>query len=335
MKVGVAMSGGIDSSTCLFLLQQQGFEVFGITLRLDDDYDNPINKSKKLCEKFGVEHFVLDCRKEFNDFVVEEFKKSIFAGLTPVPCSICNRFVKFGTMLDFCRSKGAKLATGHYAKIENNKIFRAKDALKDQTHFLSLIKKDVLNDIIFPLGNYLKSEVYRIAEKEKLLDVETYKESQNVCFFNDKTYTEYIKILNIEEEGGDVLHCETQQKLGKHNGLLKYTIGQRQGIGVAWSEPLYVIKRDFKNNVLFVGEEKYLYSSSLKLKNVNFLEDLPNQIDCTVCLRDKTPLVDAEISFFDDKTAEVNLKTPARAITSGQICAFYNGNQLLGGGEIE
>ena len=348
MKIAVALSGGVDSATCLFLLKQQypDAEIVGITLKLTDEYLDKegfaIWKSRKLCERFGIKHYVIDYTSEFNKEVIDRFNQEIQSGLTPVPCIYCNRNIKIGKLLEFCRENGAKLATGHYAKIENingeNRIFNAKDKLKDQTHFLCDLKKDDLSELIFPLGDYLKSDVFRIAKEQNLVEIDTYKESQEVCFFNGKTYKEYVNSLNITEKTGDILHIKTNKKLGKHNGLLKYTIGQRQGLGIAWSEPLYVVARDFITNTLFVGEENCLYSTELELSNVNILSsDFENKtiFNCNVCLRDKTPLLPATINIEKHKNkAKVILHKPARAITKGQWCVCYNGNEMVGGGEI-
>ena len=341
MRIGVALSGGVDSSTSLFLLKQQGHDVFGITIKLTDDYedkeDSAIWKSRKLCERFGIEHFVLDWSREFQQEVIDNFKRDVLAGITPVPCVLCNRKIKLGKLVEFCRTKNAKLATGHYANLLNGQIFRAKDKLKDQTHFLCDVKKEFLKDLVFPLGGLLKSEVFRIAQENNLVDVATYKESQEVCFFNGKSYREYIADLHIDEAEGDILHIKTGEKLGERSGLLKYTIGQRQGIGIAWTEPLYVVKRDFERNILYVGEEECLYSSRVFLKNVNILAgEFLNikHFECKACFRDKTPLVDCEVFVLDGEKAKVLAKNPVRAITSGQWCAFYSRDLLVGGGEI-
>lgn len=347
MKIFVAMSSGVDSSVCLYKLKQQGHDVIGITLRLDNNYDNPIEKSKLLCKKLDIEHVVLDYRDDFRKEIINTFNNHVLKGITPVPCVMCNKKIKLGKLVEFCKDNNAKLATGHYAKIvlenkDGNKeycIHKAKDKLKDQTHFLCRIEKNVLQNILFPLGNTLKSEVFRIAKENNLITINSYKESQEVCFFEDKTYAEYIKSLNFEELDGDILHIHTKKKIGTHHGLLKYTIGQRQGLGIAWKEPLYVVNKDCKNNILYVGEEKYLYSKQLKIKNINILSnDIKNvkTFDCQVCLRDKTPIIGATINIESKNTnrANVFLKNSARAITPGQICAFYDGDKLLGGGEI-
>ena len=335
MKIYVAMSGGVDSSTCAYLLKQQGYEIIGLTVLLYDNY--PYDEPKKLCKRLGIEHIVLDLKQDFQQNIIDDFNEKIKNGETPVPCVLCNRHIKLGKLLEFCENNNGKLATGHYAIIENNKIYKAKDCLKDQTHFLCDIKKSAIQNLIFPLGKYLKSEVFRIAKEQNLVDVSAYKESQEVCFFHGKTYNDYVKSLNIEEQNGEIKHIATNKILGKHNGLLKYTIGQRQGIGVAWTEPLYVVKRDFEKNILYVGEEDELYSKELYIKDINFLVDEFENLDsfkCKVCLRDKTPLLDVEIIKENNNQAKVILQEPARAITSGQWCVMYQENMLIGGGKI-
>ena len=372
MKVGVALSGGVDSATCLYLLKQQNIDAFGMTMLLSDDCEKQLFDVEKICKRLDAEFYVLDYRNEFKEKIINDFEKSIKNHQTIIPCVNCNRYIKFGKMLEFCREKSAKIATGHYAKIinvnGNYEIHRAKDVLKDQTHFLHNVDSNVLEEIIFPLGDFLKSDVYRLAKKEKILNLEQYKESQNVCFFKNKTYEEYVKTVIKSEKSGNILHVKTREKIGLHNGLLKYTTGQRQGIGVAWQEPLYVVDRDFEKNILYVGEEKELFSDKFAIKNINLLlskkeifdlfnsnagnddsnihhiDDIDNNnktkkpfvFKCDVCLRDKTPLIHAKIVMnYNDKTADVYLDKKARAVTSGQSCVFYQSSRMFGGGIIE
>ena len=331
MNVFVAMSGGIDSSVVAFLLKQQGYNVSGFTCDFDGAYEGPIQQAKNICQKLNIQHYVVDLHKEFKEVIVDKFNEQIMKNITPLPCVWCNKMVKFGLLLDFCREHNAKMATGHYAKIiknenHNYELHRAKDKLKDQTHFLNQINKSALKDILFPLGDFYKSDVFRIAKQNQLFDIETYKESQDVCFFNGKNYEEYVKNIGIVEAKGEIRHITTQHVLGIHHGLLKYTIGQRKGFGVSWKEPLYVVKKDFINNVLYVGEENTLYSKSLIVKNVNLLADVPDNFACEVCLRDKTPCIDANICIQLRDVAKVELLKPARAVTNGQFCVFYKGD---------
>jgi tRNA-specific 2-thiouridylase len=350
-NIYIAMSGGVDSGTSAYLIKQQypNAHVVGITMNLGDFCTGAISKAKRICDWLGVEHRVLDLREQFQTEIINHFHNQIINTITPIPCASCNRQFKFGHVLEYCRKNGAKLATGHYAnKVEINgqpRITRARDVLKDQTHFIYNIRASALSDILFPLGDYLKAEVFRLATKIGLPYLNSsnqYSESQDVCFFGGKTYAEYIKALHLTDEGkaGDILHISTGKRLGEHKGLWKYTIGQRQGLGVAWTEPLYVVKKDVINNILFVGEEQTLYTNSLQIAEVNFLVDKTalldnkNSFDCQVCLRDKTPLIDAKVQV-DGTRAEVQLCQPARAITPGQACVFYRGEVLLGGGEIK
>ena len=351
-NIYIAMSGGVDSGTSAYLMKRQhpDANIVGITMNLGDFCTGAIAKAKRICDWLDIEHRVLDLQEQFQTEIINKFHDQIINNITPIPCASCNRQFKFGHVLEYCRKNNAKLATGHYAKkVEINGqscITRAHDKLKDQTHFIYNIRASALPDIIFPLGDYLKAEVFRLATKIGLPYQNAsnqYSESQDVCFFSGKTYAEYLKALHLAAENikdGNILHISTKKKLGKHQGLWKYTIGQRQGLGIAWSEPLYVVKKDTANNILYVGEEPTLYTDSLQITGVNFLVkpsallNSQNSFECKVCLRDKTPLIDAKINV-NGTNAEVHLNQLARAITPGQACVFYKGDVLLGGGEIK
>ena len=349
-NIFVAMSGGVDSSISAYLLKQQfpDANIIGLTMYLGDFCTNAINNAKRICDWLGIEHQVVDLKDKFEAEIIQDFHNKISQNITPIPCTSCNRKFKFGYLMDLCQQHNAKFATGHYVKIKEINgercIFRAKDKFKDQTHFIYNINREVLPNVFFPLGDYLKAEIFRLANDIGLpyfnKGDNQYEESQNVCFIKGK-YTDYIKahIAKQEALSGEIRHITTNMHLGEHKGLLKYTIGQRQGLGIAWSEPLYVVKKDTANNILYVGEESTLYTNSLRIKDVNFLVnqvallDSYNSFECDVCLRDKTPLVKANIKV-DGTNAEVQLHQPARAITPGQACVFYRGDVLLGGGEI-
>ena len=350
-NIFVAMSGGVDSSISAYLLKQQfpNANIVGLTMYLGDFCTNAINNAKRICDWLGIKHQVVNLKDKFEAEIIQNFNSKISRNITPIPCTSCNRKFKFGYLMDLCQQHNAKFATGHYVKIKEVNgercIFRAKDKLKDQTHFIYNIDKEVLPNVFFPLGDYLKAEIFRLANDIGLPYFNKvnnqYEESQNVCFIKGK-YTDYIKerVAKQEAPGGEIRHITTNKHLGKHKGLLKYTVGQRQGLGIAWSEPLYVVKKDTANNILYVGEEPTLYTDSLRIAGVNFLVnqnamlDSYNSFECDVCLLDKTPLIDAKI-HVNGTHAEVHLNQPARAITPGQACKKKKGDVLLGGGEIK
>ena len=381
-KVLIGMSGGVDSSVSALLLQEQGYEVIGATMRLweeneqsdsreiiansncketiengENKQNNAVEDAKKVCEKLGIKHYVIDLREEFQRRVVDNFICTYLCAKTPNPCVECNKFLKFDAFYKFAQELGCEyIATGHYAKNfysnEFNQYVLAKaDAIeKDQSYFLYGINKDILPYIIFPLSEFKdKAEIRKIAE-ENGLEVAQKKDSQEICFIQNNDYISFLKKYNdnVNNEGNIVL--SNGEILGKHTGLINYTVGQRRGLGVSYKEPLYVIKLDKAKNEVIVGTEKELYTDELMANELNFLVDISY-------LRSKTKIqnnlqnneqqeieIEAKIRYrskpakatlkIEDNIAKVKFSEPQRAITPGQSVVFYLNNIVLGGGKI-
>ena len=328
IKVGVAMSGGVDSSTVAYLLKQQGYDIFGVTMKTFNDEDSD---AKKVCDDLGIKHYVLDVRDEFKKKVVDYFVNEYMNGRTPNPCMVCNRHIKFGKMLDFILSKGASfMATGHYTKLKNGLLSVGDDSNKDQVYFLSQIQKDRLNKIIFPVGDLEKSKLRKLAEQ---LGVRVYskKDSQEICFVDDGKLKEFL-IENTKgeaEKNGNIL--------GKHKGFSFYTIGQRKGLGISSEEPLYVLAFDRERNNIIVGKNEDLFkdeliATRLNLFSVSSLESLDN-LECFAKTRSRDILHKCLLKKDGDNFQVKFIDNKVRAITPGQGIVFYNdeGNVIAGG----
>lgn len=343
-KVLLGMSGGVDSSVSALLLQEQGYEVIGVTMQLlDKENIESINDAKKVCQKLGIEHHVVDLKKVFKERVIENFISTYMCAKTPNPCVECNKYLKFGELFNFAKQFECDyIATGHYARIEySNKynqyvLAKSKSKLKDQTYFLYDIDKKILPNIIFPLSDFDdKNEIRKIAE-ERGLEIAQKKDSQEICFIENNNYIEFLQKQNpgkTIERGNIVL--KNGKILGTHNGLIHYTIGQRKGIGISYQEPLYVIKLDSEKNEVVVGTEKELYSKELTAKNLNFLVDINLQegIEIQAKVRYRANPAKATLKVEGD-FAKVVFEQEQRAITPGQSIVFYMDDIVLGGGKI-
>ena len=343
-KVLLGMSGGVDSSVSALLLQEQGYEVIGVTMQLlDKENIESINDAKKVCQKLGIEHHVVDLKKVFKERVIENFISTYMCAKTPNPCVECNKYLKFGELFNFAKQFECDyIATGHYARIEySNKynqyvLAKSKSKLKDQTYFLYDIDKKILPNIIFPLSDFDdKNEIRKIAE-ERGLEIAQKKDSQEICFIENNNYIEFLQKQNpgkTIERGNIVL--KNGKILGTHNGLIHYTIGQRKGIGISYQEPLYVIKLDSEKNEVVVGTEKELYSKELTAKNLNFLVDINLQegIEIQAKVRYRANHAKATLKVEGD-FAKVVFEQEQRAITPGQSIVFYMDDIVLGGGKI-
>jgi len=333
MKVVVGISGGVDSAVSALLLKQAGYDVLGITMKLFDNIDSElmIEDAKRVCNEIGIKHHILDLTKEFHEIVIDNFINCYKNGETPNPCVVCNKYLKFGLLYEKAKELGYEyIATGHYVEINNNKLCVC-DNDKDQSYFLYGIDKNILSKIIFPLKKFKnKDEIRRIAEVNNLT-VSKKKDSQEICFIPNDDYVKFLdnfmdgKEGNIVDLNGNIL--------GKHNGLHKYTIGQRKGLGISSKYPLYVVDIDTKNNQIIVGKNEDLFKAKLVAGNVNLLVDeLPDE--CMGKIRSRGVLAPCRAMFENDKLI-VTFDEKQRAITKGQSIVLYKDNICLGGGIIE
>ena len=332
------MSGGVDSSAAAYLLKSQGYDVIGITMHL---IDNPksidsINDAKRVCEELGIKHVVLDLRDKFKSIVIKNFIDSYKSGVTPNPCCVCNKYFKFGLFYEEAVKLGCDyISTGHYAKIVDGKLYRADVLEKDQSYFLWGINKEVLNKVILPLQDYNDKEKVRELALKAGISVSNKKDSQEICFIPNDDYKVFLDSnLDILPKHGDIC-LKDGTVLGKHNGLIYYTVGQRKGLNISYKEPLYVIKLDVENNRLIVGSNDDLFGCSLVAKEVNLLVDnLPDELYAKV--RSRGQLKKCVVTFLDDNKMQVKLLENERAITLGQSVVLYDKNNCcLGGGIIE
>ena len=336
--VGIGMSGGVDSATSAYLLKEAGYEVIGITMKLIDGEktETAIADAKRVCDVLKIKHHVIDLRDMFKKIVINNFVESYKNGTTPNPCCVCNKYFKFSLFYDEARKLGCDfISTGHYARICDGKLYRALVAEKDQSYFLWGINKDILNHVILPLQDYHdKSEIREIAKKAGLV-VDMKKDSQEICFIPNDDYKAFLDAnLDSLPVGGDIC-LEDGTVLGKHKGLVYYTIGQRKGLNISYKEPLYVIEIDTLNNKLIVGPNKSLFKTKLVANSVNLLVDeIPNTIFAKV--RSRGGLKPCFVQFIDNNKMIVEFMESERAITLGQSVVLYDDNDCcLGGGIIE
>ena len=352
-KVVVAMSGGVDSSTVAGLMKKEGYNVIGITLKLYDDAKSS-KKSKQCCagqdildakrvsQQLNIDHKILYYQKKFKKDVIDSFVGSYLVGETPIPCVKCNQTVKFRDLHAYAQELNADaLVTGHYVnRIQNNgsaEMYRAADLTRDQSYFLFTTTQEQLNFLRFPLGVMYKKDTRKIAS-ELNLNVADKPDSQDICFVPNGNYASVIKKYRPESfKEGDIL--DTKGKvIGKHEGIINFTIGQRKGIGISHEEPLYVVNIIAKENKVIVGNREALSIKKIYLKDINLLSDIENHSDgLFIKVRSTGKLIKAKITL--NKTeAEVNLDEDEIGISPGQACVFYSinkfGDKVLGGGWI-
>ena len=353
-KVVVGMSGGVDSSVSALLLKQQGYEVIGLFMRnwdslADGEMDAPTtdsgicpqeedyNDAKKVCDKLGIPLYRKDFVKEYWDYVFTYFLDELKKGRTPNPDIMCNKYIKFDMFAKEAVKLGADyIATGHYARIKDGKLLRGIDDNKDQTYFLSQVSKEQLKNVLFPIGDMLKPDVRKMASEYGLITAKK-KDSTGICFIGERNFSNFLKNY-LPNQPGDIVNIDTKEVIGKHIGLMNYTIGQRRGLDIGgYKDRMFVVGKDLNKNILYVciGEDNdYLITDSCIVDTVNWLGD--EKIEkCSAKFRYRQQDNDVQLKWLDDGNILVTYPQGVKSVTPGQACVFYLGEECLGGGIIK
>ncbi len=335
-KVLVGMSGGVDSTVTAILLQKEGYEVIGVYMKLHDKegyHEENFKKVERVAKYLDIDVHFLDLSKEFKNEVYDYFVDTYRSGLTPNPCVICNRTIKFGKMVEFANSLGIdKVATGHYLKCDGEFFYIAEDKSKDQSYFVAQVKKEILPKLIFPLGSWIKDDVKAFASKIKpLKDFATQKESSEICFV-ENNYTEILeRHMNIDNIG-EVIDSKGEV-VGTHKGYMHYTIGKRRGFRVEGAhDPHFVLAIKPESNQIVVGKRDELEVRNFSIKNINMFEDLKD-FKASVKVRYRTRAIECSVKI-DNNIGFVELTEPVYGLAFGQIAVFYDKDRVLGSGVI-
>ena len=352
--VVIGMSGGVDSSVAAYLLKKEGYNVIGLFMRnwdsvINNDYlgnpnlDNDIcpqevdyNDAVEVCNKLDIPLHRVDFVKEYWDNVFTYFLDELNKGRTPNPDVMCNKYIKFDAFFKKAKELGADyIATGHYARVIDGKLCKAVDDNKDQSYFLAYVDKNKFKEVLFPIGELTKPMVRKIAVELDLVTARK-KDSTGICFIGERNFRNFLKNY-LPNMPGDIVDIETKEVLGRHIGLMYYTLGQRRGLNLGGNElKHYVCEKDLKNNILYVAngdENKYLFTTSALVENFNFLtDDRPSQCNCKFRYRQKD--VSVNVEYLEDNMIKV-FYTNVKAVTPGQFCVLYNNDVCLGGGIIK
>lgn len=350
-KVLVGMSGGVDSSAAAAILLEQGYDVSGCTLRLSprETEDggccsmNDVYDAKSVCRKLGIDHYTFNMKDSFEEYVMRPFAESYIHGETPNPCILCNKHIKFDLMLKRAELLGFdRIATGHYAGVRFDEktgkysLVRSEDMKKDQTYVLYSLTQEQLSKTLFPLSGITKEEVRKLADKYDFVNSDK-PDSQDICFVPDGDHAGFIcGYTRYSPSEGNFIDNDGNI-LGKHGGIIKYTIGQRRGLGVTFGKPVFVTEKNAENNTVVLGSEEELMSSVIYLKDVNIISGEPLETGMQVTAKTRYSAREQQAAVYPlaDGRARVEFTSPVRAAAPGQACVFYSGQETLGGGRIE
>lgn len=351
-KVLIAMSGGVDSSVSALLMQNQGYECIGCTMKLYDNTEDDtayektcctltdVEDAKDVCRRLGISHYVFNFKDAFKEKVIDKFVSCYLCGSTPNPCIECNDHLKFARLYEKAQILGCdKIVTGHYARIIERDgsyhLYTAPDPAKDQSYVLYRLSQEQLSHTIFPLGEISKEETRRIAEENGLINARK-KDSQDICFIPDGDYARVVEEYTDQKIiPGDFVDLNGNV-LGRHKGIIHYTVGQRKGLGIAYEYPLYVVKIDVENNRVVLGPNDALFSDSLDACNACWTMQNPpaDSFEASVRVRYHGKNVPALVTMAGSDKFHVKFYEPVRAITPGQAAVIYDGDEVLGGGTI-
>ncbi len=350
--VVLGMSGGVDSAVSAYLLKQQGYKVFALFMHNWEEEDNgcctaeqDFEDVKRVCDKLDLPYYSVNFAKQYKERVFSYFLDEYAKGRTPNPDVLCNREIKFGPFLQYAKALGADyIATGHYCGIlhdgNTHYLLKAKDQSKDQTYFLNQLSQEQLKDVLFPLANLDKTEVRQIADQLGLVNAKK-KDSTGICFIGERNFREFLQNYLPNQEG-DIVTIDGKV-VGKHIGLMYYTLGQRRGLGLGGTtesqDRWFVVEKDMQNNRLIVshGDESVLMSKSLVSNAVNWIPQMPAQssFSCRAKFRYRQPEQEVDVQLLSDGKVKVIFHQPQRAVTPGQYVVFYDEQKCLGGGVID